>query len=421
MSQAALPGVMTSRGNMKAIRDRARGGRVRDTVVEPVLGFVRAETVGGVLLLAAAVLALGWANSPLSDVYHRLWSLEFGLGAGPVRVTDDLRHWVNDGLMTVFFFVVALEIKRELVTGELRDPRAAALPALAAGGGVVLPALIFLAIVDGGPASAGWGIPMATDIAFAVGVVALLGKRLAAGVRVFLLSIAIVDDVIAIAVIATFYSGPLNGLSLAVACAGLLLVVLLRRAGVAAVWPYALAGAGIWYFTHQSGVHATIAGVALGLLTPARPFRGREVLRDLEQRLHPLSAFVIIPIFALANAGVDLRGDVLGQAAASRLFWGVAAGLVLGKTLGIGLVTYIATRSGVGTLPEGMTFRHVWGVAALAAIGFTVSLFITDLAYTDPTLADLAKIGIFAGSLIGGLLGTGTLVLLTRRSGAEPR
>lgn len=397
----------------------ARKGRahVHDTVIQPVLGFLRAEVTGGIVLLVAALIAIGWANSPLADLYRQLWTSEFTLGNGPMAITEDLRHWINDGLMTVFFFVVSLEIKRELSAGELRDPRAAALPVLAAAGGVVLPVVLFFMIVGGGAERAGWGIPMATDIAFAVGVLAIIGNRVPAGARVFLLSIAIVDDVIAIAVIALFYAGTLQTWWLAAAGGWLLAVLGLRRFGVAEVWPYALVGLGVWYATHESGVHATIAGVAMGLLTPASPVRGREVLRDLEHRLHPVSAYVIVPLFALANAGVDLRGEILNEAATSRLVWGVAAGLLVGKTLGITLATFAAIRLGLGIPPGGLAARHIWGIAALAGIGFTVSLFIADLAYRAPALVDLAKIGVFAGSLAGGMLGTVILMASRRQRG----
>jgi len=308
---------------------------VRTRVVDPLREFVRAEVAGGIVLLGAALIALAWANSPLSAGYERLWATELSLGTGPFGITADLQHWVNEGLMAVFFFVVGLEIKRELVTGALRDRRAAVLPAAAAAGGVLLPALLFAAIAGGGPASAGWGIPMATDVAFAVGVLALLGDRVPAGARLFLLSIAIVDDLIAIAVITVFYSASLTWGWLALAAAGLVAVLGLRRLGAAHIWPYALVGLLVWYSAYKSGIHATIAGGALALLTPARPFRGRQVLTALEHRLHPVSAWVVVPLFALANAGVDLRGGLLTAAATSRLAWAVAVGLIAGKTIGI--------------------------------------------------------------------------------------
>ena len=307
--------------------------------------------------------------------------------------------------MVIFFFLVGLEIKRELVTGELRDPRAAVLPAVGAVGGVVLPAAIFLAWTWGTDAASGWGIPMATDIAFAVGVLALLGSRVNAGAKLFLLTIAIVDDIIAIGVIALVYTDDVSLVWLIGAAVGLGVVVLLRRLGVAHIWPYVLLGSAVWLCTLQSGVHATIAGVALGLLTPTGRVGGREVLTVLEHRIHPWSAFVIIPLFALANAGVILTGSALREAASSPVALGVAVGLVVGKTVGISGATLVMLRLGWGILPQGVTRTQVWGVAAVAGIGFTVSLFIAELAYTDADLTEVAKIGIFAGSLLGGVLG----------------
>ncbi len=375
----------------------------------PLREFLHAEAAGGVVLALAAAVALLWANSPLADVYDALWHRELTLGVGPAAITEDLQHWVNDGLMAVFFFVVGLEIKRELVTGELRDPRAALLPVLAAAGGVVLPALLFLAVTRGTPAAGGWGIPMATDIAFALGVLALLGPRVPIGAKLFLLTIAIVDDIIAITVIAVVYSDGISTGWLGAAAVGLLLVTALRRCGVTAIWPYVPVAIAVWVATLESGVHATIAGVALGLLTPARPVGGRNVLELLEHRLHPLSAFLIVPLFALANAGVAINADALAAPGAARLAGAVALGLVAGKVLGIAGTTLLARRLRLGVLPAGVTTRYVWGLAALAGIGFTVSLFIADLAYDAPALTDTAKIGILGGSLLAALLGAGIL------------
>jgi NhaA family Na+:H+ antiporter len=371
-------------------------------VLDPLTDFLRDESAGGIVLVAASAVALLWANVPADDGYASFWGEEV---AG-----ESLRHWVNDGLMVLFFFVVGLEIKRELVTGELRDRRAAALPALAALGGVALPAAVFLAITAGSDDASGWAIPAATDIAFAVGIMALLGDRVSAGVKLFLLTIAIVDDIVAIAIIALFYADDLALPWLGAAVAALLLVVVLRRAGVTAIAVYALAGLAVWFAMHESGVHATIAGVALGLLTPAGAVGGRRVLEQLEHRLHPLTAFAIVPLFALANAGVDFGGGALRDALDSRLTWAIAAGLVAGKLLGISAATFLGLRLGWGTLPSGMRRVQVWGVAALGGIGFTVSLFIAQLAYEAPETVDTAKIGVFAGSLVSGI--AGALLLL---------
>jgi Na+:H+ antiporter, NhaA family len=374
-------------------------------VLDPLREFLNAEVAGGVVLAVAAAVALIWANSPLADSYDALWERNLTIGVGSASITEDLRHWVNDGLMAVFFFVIGLEIKRELVTGELRDPRAALLPVLAAAGGVALPALIFLSLTSGSPAALGWGIPVATDIAFALGVLALLGERVPIGAKLFLLTIAIVDDIIAITIIAIAYSDTIHPGWLGGAAAGLLAIVGLRAMGVGVIWPYVPLGIAVWVATLESGVHATIAGVALGLLTPATPVGGRNVLDTLEHRLHPFSAFLIVPLFALANAGVALERDALASANAGRLAYAVVAGLVAGKLLGIAGVTLLARRFRLGTLPEAVTPRYVWGLAALAGIGFTVSLFIAELAYAQPALTDAAKIGILAGSLVAAIAG----------------
>ncbi len=387
-------------------------------VLDPLREFLHDEAAGGIVLVLAAVVAVIWANSSFSGSYESLWGFRLTLGGGSLSVTEDLQHWVNDGLMAIFFFVVGLEIKRELVIGELRDRRAAVLPAVAAVGGVVLPALIFVALARG-EASSGWGIPMATDIAFAVGVLALLGSRVPAGAKLLLLTIAIVDDIIAITVIAIFYSGGVSIGWLAASVAGLLIVVGLRRMGVHAIWPYVVVGVGVWLATLESGVHATIAGVALGLLTPAGAVGGREVLSTLEHRLHPISAFAIVPLFALANAGVDFRGGLLGQATSNSLTWAIAAGLLLGKIIGISAAVGICVRTGLGRLPDGVQAVHVVGVAAVAGIGFTVSLFIAELAYDQDELVQTAKVGIFFGSIAAAVLGAAILLIVGRRQSAS--
>jgi len=384
-----------------------QGARAR--VLDPLRDFLREEATGGIVLVLAAVAALVWANSPAADGYSTLWSHELTVGLGQASITEDLQHWVNDGLMAVFFFVVGLEIKRELVTGELRDPRAALLPVLAALGGVALPAGIFLAITSGTVGSGGWGIPMATDIAFALGVLALLGQRVPIGAKLFLLTIAIVDDIIAVTVIAVAYSDNISPMWLGGAAVGLVAVVALQVAGVNAIWAYLPVWVTVWVATLESGVHATIAGVALGLLTPATAVRGRDLLGVLEHRLHPVSALLIVPVFALANAGVAVGRDAIAAPGAARLAGAVVLGLVVGKALGIAGTTLIARRLGIGVLPEGVTTRYVWGLAALAGIGFTVALFIADLAYTDPALTDTAKIGILVGSLLAAALGAAIL------------
>lgn len=379
--------------------------------VDPLTDFLHDEAAGGIALLAATIAALVGQHgrrllrlvlAPRADGGHRL--------AGDPRGPPALG---NDGLMAIFFFVVGLEIKRELVTGELRNRRAAALPVLAAVGGAVLPAAIFLTLTAGGAGSEGWGIPMATDIAFAIGVLGLLGDRISSGVKLLVLTIAIVDDIIAISVIALFYSEDISPAWLLAALAGLAGVVLLRRIGATRVLAYVPVGVFVWMCTLESGVHATLAGVALGLLTPARPIAGRRVLEELEHRLHPISGFAIVPLFALANAGLALNATRLGDAADSRVAWAIAIGLVVGKLLGIAGASLLGLRLGVGALPDGVHPRQVWGAAALGGIGFTVSLLIAPLAYSNPDTIDLAKVGIFAGSLASGLLGAALLLRTT--------
>jgi NhaA family Na+:H+ antiporter len=282
----------------------------------------------------------------------------------------------------------------------------------------VVPAAIYLAFNGAENVRAGWAIPTATDIAFAVGVLALLGDRIPAALKLFLLAVAIVDDLAAIAIIAVFYAGGLSAGWLLAALAGVLGVAALRRAGVTAIWPYVLAGIAVWVAVHESGVHATIAGVALGLLTPTGSIAGRDVLGVLEHRLHPVSSFVVVPLFALANAGISLDGGVLRDAASSRLAWAVVAGLVVGKCVGIAGAALIAVRLRWAQLPDGVNTGHVWGAAAIGGIGFTVSLFIAQLAYETPGTVDTAKVGIFAGSLLSGALGA---ALLLRQPGARSR
>jgi NhaA family Na+:H+ antiporter len=315
-----------------------------------------------------------------------------------------VRDVINDGLMALFFFVLGLEIRRELTDGQLATARAAAVPALGALGGMVLPALIYLAVNRGGPGVDGWGIPTATDVAFSLGVLALLARRVPPGLKVLLLGLAIVDDIGAIVVIAVFYAHHVALGWLAVAGLGLAVVALVRRPRLWSLPLYLALGVGVWFATLQSGVHATIAGVALGLLAPTTP-----VAERLEDALHPWTSYAIVPLFALANAGVRVTGGRLGDALTSRVTLGVAAGLVVGKLVGVAGAITLGTRLGLGELPPGVGRGHVVGVAALAGIGFTVSLFITGLAFDTARLADQAKIGILAASVIAALVGAAIL------------
>jgi len=385
-----------------ADRQQARPARVSRAVRE----FLATESAGAAALFAAALVAIVWANSPWSAGYNQLWSTATRLSAGPVHLDMDLHQVVNDALMAVFFFVVGLEIKRELVDGELRDPRTAALPAIAAAGGMVVPALLFVLIGAGTDFSHGWGIPMATDIAFAVGLLGLFGRGLPSGPRLFLLTLAIVDDIGAIAVIAIFYSSSIDAGALGWAVAGLAAVAVAWRLGVTTLWVHLPLALAVWYFTHESGVHATIAGVALGLLTPVR--NGERLVH----RLHPFTSFAVVPLFALANAGVGIDTRALSSGSTARLAVAVVVGLVAGKLAGVVLFTRVAMAAGVGRLPEGMRQSHLVAVAGVAGIGFTVSLFVAELAFpADRELVDAAKIGVLAASLIAATLGA----LLLRR------
>jgi NhaA family Na+:H+ antiporter len=418
-------------------------------LARPALRFLHIEAAGGVLLLGSTVVALVWVNSPWSATYHNLWATEVAINVGGHVVAEDLGHWVNDGLMALFFFVVGLEIKQELVTGHLSRVREAALPAVAAIGGMVAPALIYTAMNVGGHGAGGWGIPMATDIAFALGVLALLGERVPPALKTLLLALAIVDDIGAIAVIAVFYSDGINGGWALAALAGLAVIIALTRVRVWWVPLYAVLGFGVWFATLESGIHATIAGVALGLLCPAKPlmpaadaaaiaeqlsddphvtvteirtvsFRLREsasVAERLQDLLHPWTSYVVIPLFALANAGVELSSRAVGDAAKSPITGGVVAGLLIGKIIGITGAIFLATRLKIVTLPVGISMPQITGLAMLAGIGFTVSLFISGLAFDDAALDAQAKLGILAASVLAGVLGSLVLrAVLPRRS-----
>ncbi|MBI2723555.1 MAG: Na+/H+ antiporter NhaA [Chloroflexi bacterium] len=429
-------------------------------LVRPLQEFLTTETAGGALLLAATAVALLWANAPFSGTYGDFWGARISMDLNVVTLDETLVSWVNDGLMAVFFFVVGLEIKREVLKGELSEPRNAALPVVAALGGMVAPALIFLAFNLGRDGERGWGIPMATDIAFAMGVLSLVGSRVPLSLRVFLLALAIVDDLGAIAVIAVFYTEDLSPGWLAAALGLFLLTYALGRLGVRHLVVYAGIAAVAWVAVKESGVHATIAGVALALLTPAAPYvereeversavelvgdvraggrnggdgspaasrealhdleevsrEGQSVLDRLEHALHPWASYAIVPIFALANAGIAIDGEVARAAVTSPTAWGVAAGLMLGKPLGITLFAFAAVRMGWAALPAGVRWGQLAGVAMIAGIGFTVSLFVTGLAFKDGALVDDAKLGILAGSALIGIAG---LVVLRLMPAAE--
>ncbi len=382
----------------------------RRRILDPIREFLQTESAGGFALIGATVIALIWANSPLSDSYFDFWHRDLRVGSGPLAITEDLRHWVNDGLMAIFFFVVALEIKRELVGGELRNPRNAALPIALALGGMVIPAAIFTAIAWGTPGGEGWAIPMATDIAFALAALSLAGTRVPAGARLLLLSLAIVDDLGAIIVIALFYSKGIHPEWLAGTAAAVAVILLLRRAKLGNPWVYLLPAVILWYCTFRSGVHSTLAGVALGLLTPAGEFGGRRPMEDLEHRMHPIASYLVLPLFALANAGVALGGPAFRDALGSRLTWAVLVGLLIGKPVGILLAGWASVRLGLTTIPGDMRMRDLLPISLVAGIGFTVSLFIAGLSF-DGTLLENAKAGILLGSVLSAAAGMAVLFL----------
>ena len=418
--------------------------------------FVRTEALSGLILLAFAALALVAANSPLAGLYTHFWETSFTVGGSGHLLTLTLHQWINDGLMAVFFLLVGLEIKRELVAGELSSPAKAALPIVAALGGVMVPALLYWACNAHGPGAAGWGIPMATDIAFALGVLALVVPDASVGLKVFLAALAIVDDMVAVLVIAIFYSGAISWAALGAAGLVLLFLITLNLSRVTKLWPYLMAGAVLWYFIHESGMHATIAGVLLAMTIPARTrlnaaefseeardlldkFDRKETgdllvltskgqaealfslnrasehatapIQRLEHALHRFSAFAVMPLFAFANAGVSLGGPILHHAVGA----GVLLGLVLGKPLGITAASFLAVKSGLATLPAEMRWGELHGAAWLAGIGFTMSLFISMLAFADPAYVATAKVAILGGSLVAGIIGAIVLRTIGRR------
>jgi NhaA family Na+:H+ antiporter len=417
-------------------------------VARPVLRFIDREVASGVLLLIATAVALFWANSPWGASYESFWHTDIKIVVGSWHFPHmTVGHFVNDGLMALFFFVVGLEIKRELVTGQLNTLRAAALPAIAAVGGMIGPALLYFMLNNSGEAARGWGIPMATDIAFAVGIVALLGARVSPKLKLFLLTLAIVDDIGAIAVIAIFYTTDLSISWLVIAVVGLVGIRVLQILKVWAIAVYILLGIFIWYAMLESGVHATIAGVALGLLTPARPLLAERDAQSIvdampddagigevrhvsflvqesvplterfENFLHPFTAYMIIPIFALANAGIVLTSEKVSAATSSNVTIGIILGLVVGKPLGITLFAWVATKLGF-ELPPGINWVQFIGMGLAAGIGFTVSIFVAGLAFQTDAITDLGKIGILAASAIAAV--AALIILFVSADNEEP-
>jgi len=439
----------------RPVRWGESAGFVPTKVVQPVQRLLAQETAGGFIMLVAAVVALVWANSPWHESYFRLWEADFELAFGtdtPFHLHLTLQEFVNDVLMTFFFYLAALEIKHELVHGSFRDRRAAALPAVAALGGMVVPATVYTLLNAGGEASGGWGIPMATDIAFAVTVVTLLGRRVPLAARTFLLTLAVADDIGGIVVIAIFYTKGMAFGWLLGAVAAFVGAAVAQRLHIRSYAPYLLLGLAAWFCLHESGVHATIAGVVLGFITPANPFysvhrfaaaarplvdrvaasvadhhvtddeaAGNDTgLRDLTrlsiETMSPLErhlawagpwvAFLVVPVFALANAGVRVVGGGFDSPLTDVVILGPALGLLVGKTIGIFVASLIAVKSGVGRLPDGVTWPMIGGLATIGGVGFTVALFITSLAFEgDADLTDRAKLGVLIGSLLSGVIG----------------
>ncbi len=371
------------------------------------LNFIEHEASGGAVLFAAAVLAMIAANSAAAPLYAHLLETPMSVRAGEFAIDKSLLHWINDGLMAVFFFLVGLEIKRELLTGELSTLKQAALPAIAAAGGMLAPALIYIGVNQGDPVAVrGWAIPAATDIAFAVGVLALLGPRVPASLKIFLLALAIIDDLGAILIIAFFYTSRLSFEALALAGLGVAILAALNLRGVTRAAPYVLTGVFIWACVLKSGVHATVAGVVTALAIPLLAGGESETspLERLEEELHNWVTFGVLPLFAFANAGVSLAGVTPGSLAES-IPLGVALGLILGKPLGIFAFTWGAVRLGWGARPAGANWTQLLGVAMLGGIGFTMSLFIGMLAFPEPRYADDIRLGVLGGSIASAFLG----------------
>ncbi|MEY3092466.1 MAG: Na+/H+ antiporter NhaA [Actinomycetota bacterium] len=426
--------------------NRPQGATVGGDVkrLSPLRDFLHTESAGAILLAASALAALVWANSPWSDSYDSLWESRLVLSFAGHSLDLDLRHWVNDGLMAIFFFVVGLEIKRELTNGHLADKRSAMLPAIAALGGMIVPAAVYLAIA-GADTPRGWAIPMATDIALAVGVLSAAGSRVPSSLRAFLLGLAIVDDIGAIIIIAAVYSTGISVGWLAASVVGVVLAVLFKTSGLRSTWAYVAIGAVVWLGLLNGGVHPTIAGVVMGLLAPASPHRSREYVDSedlaragdveyamaattraretvstvewLQHVLHPWTSFVIVPVFALANSGIHLSIDGMRDAVSSPITWGVFFGLLAGKPIGVLLATRIAVRSGVADQPVGAESRQLLGIGSAAGIGFTVAIFITKLALPSESDQSNAKLAILAASILAAVMSS----VLLRTGGRRDR
>ncbi len=377
--------------------------------------LLKDEAISGKFILGATILALLAANTALAAHYEALWNTHLSVGLGSRVIDKDLRHWVDEGLMAIFFLVVGLELKRELVYGELRKIRTAVLPFAAALGGMAVPAIIYLAFNLSSKAANGWAIPMATDIAFAVGIMALLGKGIPASLRLFLLTLAIVDDVGAIIVIAVFYSHGLNLLMLAAAALVCAILVLLGRSRKLTMLVYVLGSIVLWLAINASGIHASIAGAIMGLLAPVAASRGdKSIAERAEQAMIPISTFIVVPLFAFANTGVVLSLHSFQNSSVLPVAAGIIVGLVVGKVVGIVGASWLMVRLKYADLPKGSSWRHMIGIGLLAGIGFTVSIFVTELAFNSEHFITISKLSIFLASAISGGLGLMFMRRITR-------
>ncbi|CAB4636597.1 unannotated protein [freshwater metagenome] len=392
--------------------------------ISPLREFLHRESSSGALLIVAALLGLAIANSPLSDRYFDFLALGFEIHLGIFHLSLTTLTVVNYGFMTIFFFVVGLEIKRELVAGHLSSAKKAAMPFIAAIGGMALPAGIYLAIA-GREAPEGWAVPVATDIALAVGLLAMMGPVVSLSLRSFLLALAVIDDIGAILIIAFVYSTGIAYSWLAAGFLSILFILLIKKTGVTSIYIYILCGLTLWYCLYRTGVHPTLAGVILGLLTPAheKANTGLEDVDDgsvsyveyLQTKLHPFSTFIVVPIFACANTGVLLTSESLSDASTSLIAWGIFAGLVIGKPLGIVIAAKLSARAQIAELPEGTSITSLTATGSAAGIGFTVAIFIADLAFTDPVLQNIAVVAIIAGSLVSAILSWSLFKVTSKR------
>jgi len=418
-------------------------------LILPFQSFIQAETSGGILLLICTVAALAWANSPWREIYFHLWHTNISINIGNIILSYSLHHWINDGLMVIFFFVVGLEIKREFLVGELSTSKKATLPVAGALGGMLFPAFIFILFNSGSEGSRGWGIPMATDIAFVIGIFALLGSKVPISIKIFITALAIADDIGAVLVIAIFYTSEISFISLLVGAFFVILLITANALGIRSLLIYLILGIGLWLAFLKSGVHATVAGVIMAFIIPASTRinslkflkEGRILLDDFDKAgeesestltneerltavqalenncekvmtplqrfetgLHPWVSFLIMPLFAFANAGVELGEDIFSSLA-NPVSLGIIAGLFLGKQLGIFSFSWLAIKFGIASKPEGVSWKKIYSAGIIAGIGFTMSLFIANLAFGENELLNISKVGILCGSLISGIVG----------------